>query len=198
MGSASKAISIVFRIGELISASIVLGIMSRFIYLVNLGHADTNSRLIYAEVIAGISIAASILLMPPLLYSFWAFPLDCALFICWMVAFGLLANLSGSHTCSSFWYWNYWGYYWGRFWYIPRATITYSVVGNVGCGPWRSVLAFSFIGGICWLVNTFIGFYVAFMKWYDKRHLVQKNGTAVIPREKPDQTQAPADVGAVP
>jgi hypothetical protein len=94
MGTASKVVSVVFRIGELTCACIVLGILGRFLYLLDLGNGHGDSKIIYAEVIAGISVAASIILLPPFLYSFWAFPLDCALFICWMVAFGLLDNVS--------------------------------------------------------------------------------------------------------
>jgi hypothetical protein len=94
MGTASKVVSVAFRIGELICACIVLGIISRFLYLLDLANAHVESKIIYAEVIAGISVAASIILLPPFLYSFWAFPFDCAIFICWMVAFGLLNNVS--------------------------------------------------------------------------------------------------------
>jgi len=39
---------------------------------------------------AGISICAAIILMPPFKYSFWVFLLDFALFVYWMVLFGLL------------------------------------------------------------------------------------------------------------
>ncbi|PMD63214.1 uncharacterized protein K444DRAFT_661259 [Hyaloscypha bicolor E] len=198
MGTASKVVSVVFRIGELTCACIVLGILGRFLYLLDLGNGHADSKIIYAEVIAGISVAASIILLPPFLYSFWAFPLDCALFICWMVAFGLLDNLSGAHTCSSYWYTNYWGYYWGRLWYHPYPI--YTPVGNVGCGPWRTVLAFSFIGGLCWLVNSFIGLYVVFTKRDDRKHLNEKSGTRMddIHRETGQtQAQTPADTGAV-
>jgi hypothetical protein len=94
MGTASKVVSVTFRIGELICACVVLGIISRFLYLLDLTNGHVDSKIIYAEVIAGISVAASVILLPPFLYSFWAFPLDCAIFICWMVAFGLLDNVS--------------------------------------------------------------------------------------------------------
>jgi hypothetical protein len=88
---------VALRIMEFISACIVLGITSRFIYLVDQGHGRTNGRLIYTEAIAAISLTFSILLSPPFSYSFWAFPLDLALFICWMVAFGILDNVSIIH-----------------------------------------------------------------------------------------------------
>lgn len=93
MGTASKVASVIFRLGALVCAVIVLAIISRFLYLVNLGNGTTNGKLVYAEVIAALSITIAILLMPPLTYSFYAFPLDLIMFICWIVAFGLLANV---------------------------------------------------------------------------------------------------------
>ena len=93
MGTASKITSVIFRIGELVCATIVLGIISRFLYLVDLGNGPTNGKVVYAEVIAALSIAFAILLMPPFPCSFYFFPLDLIMFICWMVAFGLLANV---------------------------------------------------------------------------------------------------------
>jgi len=93
MGLASKIISVVFRVLELICACIVLGLLGRFFYVLHLGNGAANGRLIYTEVIAGLSIAFSIILIPPLTYSFYAFPLDMAIFVCWMVAFGLICNV---------------------------------------------------------------------------------------------------------
>jgi len=164
MGTASKVVSVVFRLGELTCAAIVLGVLSHFVYVVDLGHGHIESKIIYAEVWAALSLTFSIILIPPLKYSFYAFPLDLIMFIGWMVAFGLLCNLTGAHTCSSYWYWNYWGYYWGRFWYIPASSITLSTVGSVGCSEWRTALAFGFIGGFCWLANACIGLYVVVRK----------------------------------
>jgi hypothetical protein len=51
-------------------------------------------RIIYAVTIAGISIVCSIVLLPPFRHTFYAFPLDIILFVLWMVAFGLLGNVS--------------------------------------------------------------------------------------------------------
>lgn len=94
MGTASKVISVLLRIFELCCAGIVLGILGHFFHVLHLGNGSADGRLVYAEVIAGLSVAFSILLVPPLTYSFYAFPLDLAIFICWMVAFGLLDNVS--------------------------------------------------------------------------------------------------------
>lgn len=94
MGTGAKICSVIFRLGELVSAIIVLAIVGRFLYLLHLGHGSAESRIIYAEVMAGISTAFSILLVLPAMYSFYAFPLDFALFVCWIVCFGLLDSVS--------------------------------------------------------------------------------------------------------
>jgi hypothetical protein len=94
MGTASRILSVLFRIGELVSAAIVVGIMSRFINLVHQGNGSVHGKLIYTEVWGCLSIAFSILLGVPLMYSFFAFPLDLIMFIGWMVAFGLDYNVS--------------------------------------------------------------------------------------------------------
>jgi hypothetical protein len=96
MGTASKTLSVLFRVGELICAAIVVGILGEFLYYLNIANVGANARLVYTEVIAGISIALSIILMPPFMYSFWAFPLDLILFMMWIVAFAILANVSTS------------------------------------------------------------------------------------------------------
>lgn len=94
MGTASKVVSVVLRIGELISACVVCGIMGRYLTLQDDdANAPYNSRIVYAVAMASISIFFCLVLMPPLKYSFLAFPLDLSIFVCWMVCFGLLANV---------------------------------------------------------------------------------------------------------
>lgn len=94
MGTASKVCSMIFRCGELVSACIVAGLLGRYLYFLNVADGNASSRLIYTEVMAGISIILSIILLFPLKFTFYCFPLDFILFICWMVAFGLLYNVS--------------------------------------------------------------------------------------------------------
>ncbi|KAH6674758.1 hypothetical protein B0J14DRAFT_652942 [Halenospora varia] len=157
MGTTSKVISCFLRFGELVSASIVLGILGRFTYLVHVGNGNTDSRIIYTMSIAGISILFSMILFPPFMYSFWAFPFDFAMFIMWMVAFGLLEHVAGG-TCNAFWSWNYWGFFWGRFWRVA-GPVTFGTVGRAGCSSWRSMVAFTFIGGMGWLASSLLGMY---------------------------------------
>ena len=102
MGIASQITSVVLRAVELISASIIAGLVGAYLHYVSDAGAQANGRLIYTVAIAGISIFFAIVFIPPLKYSFYGFPLDFALFVCWMVAFGLLDNVcfTSSHTLS--------------------------------------------------------------------------------------------------
>ena len=95
MVKASQVISVLLRIGECICAIIVIALLGRFFYELGRAGAYADGRLVYAAVIAGICIFLSLLLIAPLKYSFYAFPLDGIIFVCTMVSFGLLANVSG-------------------------------------------------------------------------------------------------------
>jgi len=170
MGIASQITSVVLRALELISASITAGLVGAYLHFVNDAGAQANGRLIYTVAIAGISIFFSIVFMPPLKYSFYGFPLDFALFVCWMVAFGLLDNLTGSQSCSSPWYWQNWGYYWGGYYYyIPPNQANPLLIGTAECSKWRATLAWSFIGGWFWLVSAALGIYVCAKDRYNAK-----------------------------
>jgi len=94
MGMASKVISIFLRGWAFISAVIVTGISGSFIHHLHTHDLGSFARINYTISIAVISIVFSLVLMPPFRYTFWAFPFDAAMFIMWMVAFGLLAGVS--------------------------------------------------------------------------------------------------------
>ncbi|KAF2185316.1 hypothetical protein K469DRAFT_708101 [Zopfia rhizophila CBS 207.26] len=156
MGTGSKVLSVILRLSELCSSVIVVALLSRFFYLLHLAQdGSVEGRLIYTQVISCLEIIFSIVLIPPATYSFYAWPIDAIFFICSIVAFGLLANFNSS--CSSYWYRNYWGYYWGRFWTVaPRVTITFDTIDHAGCGAWRAILAFLFIGAMAWLLSAIL------------------------------------------
>lgn len=158
MGSASKIASVCLRAIALICAAVVAGIEGHYLYLVNKAGDTANGRIIYVEVIAGLSIALALILITPWKYSFWAFPIDFAMFICWIVAFGLLMDLGG---CHSHWYWTSWGYYWGG-WYrtVSITDANETLIGTVNCSTFRAGNAFAFIGGWFWLGSGFCGLYV--------------------------------------
>jgi len=94
MGSAHKAVSVAFRMFELASAAVILGLLAKFFNLLFRINGPTDPRLVYAVSMACISIALACLLAPPLRYSFYAFPIDFALFVCWIVCFALLVDVS--------------------------------------------------------------------------------------------------------
>jgi len=172
MGTASKVVSVFFRLVQLASAAIVAGLVGRYLSSVHDAHAHAGSRIIYAIVIAGISIIASLVLMIPWKLTFFAFPLDAILFILWMVEFGLLANLTASGGCNSGWYWTHWGYYWGGFWRtVPVGNTSATVVNSYACNRWDSTLAFSFIGGMFWLFSAILGIYNSTKRRRDDRAL---------------------------
>ncbi|PVH68004.1 hypothetical protein DL98DRAFT_554963 [Cadophora sp. DSE1049] len=157
MGTPSKVTSACLRVLEFGISCIILGVLSKFIHALHQGNGSTDSRLIFAISMAAISILFTFILVPPVKYSFYCFPLDFALFICWITCFALLQDLSGTHTCSSYWYDHYWSFYWGSAWKLPAGTV---VVTDFGCSQWRVVLAFSFIISFCWLTNGFLSLYV--------------------------------------
>lgn len=93
MGTAHKIVAVILRMLELGSCGIVLGLLAKFFYALDLINGPTDSRLAYAISMASIGVVASLILIPPVKYSFYAFPLDLALFVCWIVCFALLVDV---------------------------------------------------------------------------------------------------------
>jgi len=167
----TSVLSIILRGVELISAAVVTGLVGSYIHSVNNAHDSVESRMAYTMSIAAISLFVSIVLMIPFKFTFWAFGLDLALFICWMTAFGLQLNLI-SGGCNSTWYWSNWGYYWGGYYNtIPVGDINQSIVGNAWCSKWRAMVAYSFIGGWFWLMSAILGIsYIIRSRGEEKKH----------------------------
>jgi hypothetical protein len=103
MGKASAAAWVILRIIALVCAGVVAGIDGHYLYIVNNAGGTANGRILYVEVIAGISIALALILMVPWKYAAYAFPIDFALFICWIVAFGLMMDVSLVEPHSPMW-----------------------------------------------------------------------------------------------
>ncbi|KAH7274712.1 hypothetical protein B0J15DRAFT_556514 [Fusarium solani] len=157
-GAAHKIASVILRFLELSSAVIVLGILSRFAYMISIAGVHLDGDIVYAMVVAGIGIIYSIVFCPPFDSLFLSFPFDFVLFIMWIVAAGLLQTQTKTHTCSANWYYDYWGYYWGRYWTVgPVGRVT---INGAGCAQWRTVLAFSFIAWFLHLTSGILGIYV--------------------------------------
>ncbi|KAK4245987.1 hypothetical protein C7999DRAFT_42523 [Corynascus novoguineensis] len=153
MGAASRVTLVAVRVWQIICAVVVLAILARFVHSVADAGVASDGRIIYGIVVASLTILFSIIFVAPFMYSFRAFPADLALFVMWLVLFSLLATRTGTHTCSSRWFTNYWGYYWGGWWW--RRPFIGSPVRFVrsGCGSWRTVLAFSFMAIVAFLIS---------------------------------------------
>lgn len=157
-GNAHKVASFLLRLSQFACAVIVLGILSRFCYLIGIAQVDVDGRIIYAMVVACISIIYSFFFCLPFKILFLGFPFDFVLFVMWLVAYCLLQTKTGSHTCSARWYYNYWGFYWGRFWRVgPVGTVN---IDGAGCAQWRTVLAFSFVAWFLHCLSGIVGVYV--------------------------------------
>jgi hypothetical protein len=76
MGTATKVICVLLRCAEFFSACIIAGIVGFFVNHVHLGGGTQNGRMIYTEVTAGLGIAISLILIPPLSYTFNLFAID--------------------------------------------------------------------------------------------------------------------------
>ena len=94
MGSASKVVSVFLRLGELVCSVIVLGIVGHFLSVISDANIFSDSRLVYATVVASLGTFFSVILLPPFTYSFLAFPIDFIMAILWLVSFCLLEAVS--------------------------------------------------------------------------------------------------------
>ncbi|KAK0732254.1 hypothetical protein B0H67DRAFT_479355 [Lasiosphaeris hirsuta] len=150
-GTASRVLSVFLRLAALTSGAIVLGLLGRAFYLLDrAGVVEPNGRLVFAAVIASLTILGSIAFMPPLAYAFWFFPVDFFFFAAWLTVFCLLETLTGTDACEADWFNNYWGYYWGRWNWVGPVGVD---VQWTGCSAWRTVLAFSFVAFIVYLLS---------------------------------------------
>ncbi|KAJ4288875.1 hypothetical protein N0V88_007208 [Collariella sp. IMI 366227] len=169
MGGASKVVSVALRVWQLICSVIVLGILARFLHLLSQAGAERDGRVVYGIIVASISTLFVLIFIAPFMYSFLAFPFDLVMFVMWLVLFCLLITRTGVNTCSSPWYWNYWGYYWGGWWRRPFFLDGPGRIVSAGCGHWRTILAFSFMALIAFFVNAILGAYVVSKYWTKKR-----------------------------
>ncbi|KPM35103.1 hypothetical protein AK830_g11470 [Neonectria ditissima] len=172
-GGAHKVLSVILRLGQFSCAVIVLEILSRFAYLISIREAHADGRVVYTMVVAGITIPYSIMFCLPFDALFMIFPMDFLSWIMWLVAFCLLATKSHAGSCSSSWYYDYWGYYWGRFWHDgPSGDVSHATINRAGCSQWRTVLAFTFILSFAYLLSGILGIYV-FRKYVKVKETAQ-------------------------
>lgn len=95
-GTAHKVISVILRFIQFASAVIVVSVLGHFVHLISVDNGNTDGRIIYAMVVAGIGIIYSIVFFAPVEKLFLSFPADFVLFVMWLVAFCLLQDVSRS------------------------------------------------------------------------------------------------------
>jgi hypothetical protein len=93
MVATSRVASVFLRIWELICACVVVGLIGTYLSYLGKAHV-TSGRMNYVIATASLGIVCSLALGPPFKYSFWAFPIDLAMFVMWMVAFGVMIDVS--------------------------------------------------------------------------------------------------------
>jgi hypothetical protein len=164
-GTAHKVISACLRVLEFCCSGIILGLLSRFFYLIDQLDGPNDSRLIFALSMAAISVFFAMVLVPPVKYSFYCFPIDFSIFVCWITCYALLQDLSGTSACSSSWFTSYWTVYW-------NGSSVGSVITSPGCSQWRVVLGFSFIVAFVWLTSACLGLYACLVYHNLGKHTV--------------------------
>jgi hypothetical protein len=90
----SRLLSVVLRIGEIAFAAVVAGVVGEYLHQFDKAHAWPQSRFIYTEVVAGLSILLALFWLIPFTDSVINWPGDLIFFILWVVAFALLINVS--------------------------------------------------------------------------------------------------------
>ncbi|RMJ27371.1 integral membrane protein [Aspergillus sp. HF37] len=94
----SRIVSIALRVGQVISAVIVAGIVGHDLDQYYQIRGWPQARWIYTEVIAGLSILFGLIWSIPFAAGFFAWPLDFILSLAWFASFGVLVDFLNSHT----------------------------------------------------------------------------------------------------
>jgi len=136
----ARVFSVILRVLELVSATIVVGIVGDALHDADMAHSRPSSRFIYTEVVAALSMLLSLLLLIPFTAGFDLWPLDFVFFILWIVAFSLLADWIIPMNCN----WT-----WGNG-YLENDAATQ-------CSLWKAALAFAFISAVLWLLSSLVG-----------------------------------------
>lgn len=152
------------RVGELAFAATVAGLIGQYLHQVDEANGHPGKRFVYTEVIAGLSILLALIWLLPFTAGFIHYPVDFVMFILWIVAFGLLVNVSaqqelyapsnstpetnlfcvqfiGPLHCGSIWAWG-------------------DITDKGTCQKWKASVAFSFLSAVFWLASAILGIYV--------------------------------------
>ncbi|EED17622.1 integral membrane protein [Talaromyces stipitatus ATCC 10500] len=138
----SRLFSVLLRLAELACAAVVAGIVGYYLHRWSDDHlsAWAQGRWIYTEVIAGLSLLLGLLWLIPTAHTFFIWPIDIIISLCWFAAFGLLVDALDGVDCGTAFSWGYIGH-------------------NDWCGRWKAAEAFSFLSAIIWLVSGILGIY---------------------------------------
>lgn len=91
---ADDLLSLCLRIGELAFAAVVAGLTGEYLNAAHDSNDWSKGRFIYTEVVAAISMLLALLWLLPFTASFIHWPVDLLLFIAWIIAFGLMVDVS--------------------------------------------------------------------------------------------------------
>ncbi|KAJ5463037.1 hypothetical protein N7475_007981 [Penicillium sp. IBT 31633x] len=142
----SRLASIILRVAEIAFAAVVAGVIGHYLAQLDNSGADVDwwpqSRWIYTEVIAGLSILLGLIWLIPFSSGFFSWPLDIIISLAWFAAFGVLVDTIRQLPCGSIWSWHF--------------------RGDQTCGRWKAAEAFSFLSAILWLVSGIVGIWFTF------------------------------------
>ncbi|KAJ5926801.1 hypothetical protein N7516_008574 [Penicillium verrucosum] len=92
----SRLVSIILRVAEIAFAAVVAGVIGHYLAEVNHSGVDVDwwpqSRWIYTEVIAGLSILLGLIWLIPFSSGFFSWPMDILISFAWFAAFGVLVD----------------------------------------------------------------------------------------------------------
>jgi hypothetical protein len=128
------------RIGELAFAAVVAGIVGEYLHAYDKADQWPQSRFIYTEVVAGISILLALFWLIPFTDSVINWPADLIMFVLWIVAFGLLVNWIEPLNCGSIWAWG-------------------GITQPGTCPKWNAAIAFSFLSAIFWIASAIVAWW---------------------------------------
>lgn len=93
-----RIVNIVLRAAELVFATIVAGVTGQHLHQYRDASSWSQGRFIYTEVVAALSMFFALIWLVPFSWSFVHWPVDIILSLAWWAAFGLLVNVSDTHT----------------------------------------------------------------------------------------------------
>ncbi|KIW97967.1 uncharacterized protein Z519_01551 [Cladophialophora bantiana CBS 173.52] len=135
----SRIVSIGLRVCELAFAGVVAGIVGSYLDDYRHGNGWPLARLIYIEIVAGISLLLGLLWLLPFAGGFFHWPMDIILSFAWFASFGLLVEWANGTSCDG-------------------DTFDWNQISFHGfCGRYRSAEAFSFLSAISWIFSALVG-----------------------------------------